>query len=356
MSNLFSVAGWSVTGEVAESSSSKKRKRQPESSASRLAAAELNLDKLVNKLKAKPDASRLKKNKKPPNVDKKKEISHPKPLMSKSKARQAHTESQASGSTLSLRPQKRVKFATEDEEPESPPKKKLKVEMSSSSSSESLTPLQKGMKQSLDGARFRIINETFYKSDSQAAQHLVEEDPNVFEEVVGFRHQVQSWPTNPVEHYISVLSEYPSKTVIADLGCGDAAIARALIPKGMTVLSYDLVSNNPFVVQADICRSIPLPGRSEGAEAEAMGQIVDVVVCALSLMGTNWTVASRFTDLNQFTSLLGSIGFSSESKDTTNTHFTLFEFKRVPRVIKDNEWERMASKGSLLKPCEYKRR
>ena len=87
-----------------------------------------------------------------------------------------------------------------------------------------------------------------------------------------------------------MLANYPPKTVIADLGCGDAALARALIPKDMSVLSFDLVSDGVYVIEADTCSKIPLPG-SEGAiteESNGEGQIVDVVVCALSLMGTNW--------------------------------------------------------------------
>jgi ribosomal RNA-processing protein 8 len=93
-----------------------------------------------------------------------------------------------------------------------------------------------------------------------------------------------------VQCYIPVLSAYPTGIVIADLGCGDAAVARALVPKGKTVLSYDLVSDGVFVVEADICIRVPLPG-SEGTEDEKSdgeGSVVDVVICALSLMGINW--------------------------------------------------------------------
>ena len=140
------------------------------------------------------------------------------------------------------------------------------------------------------------------------------QDPKVYEEVrhisysflvsftdfilqyhTGFRHQVHSWPTNPVSHYISALATYPRRTVIADLGCGDAALARELLPKEMTVLSFDLVSDGAFVVEADICAKIPLPGSEavEGQKSEGEGHIVDVVVCALSLMGTNWPSCIR---------------------------------------------------------------
>jgi ribosomal RNA-processing protein 8 len=116
----------------------------------------------------------------------------------------------------------------------------------------------------------------------------------------GFRHQVESWPSNPVSHYISALSAYPPRTVIADLGCGDATLARALIPKGYTVMSFDLVADRAFVVEADIFDRLPLPGSevdSDGGGNEKRGQghaqIVNVVVCALSLMGTNWSNCIR---------------------------------------------------------------
>jgi ribosomal RNA-processing protein 8 len=100
---------------------------------------------------------------------------------------------------------------------------------------------------------------------------------------------VQSWPTNPVSQYIEQLSGYPPKTVVVDLGCGDAALAKALLPKGLAVLSYDLVSDGAFVVEADSCGTIPLPG-SEGNDEETTNgdaHVVDVAVCSLSLMGTN---------------------------------------------------------------------
>lgn len=112
---------------------------------------------------------------------------------------------------------------------------------------------------------------------------------------VGFRRQVQSWPTNPVSHYISELSSYPAKTVIADLGCGDAALARALLAKNLTVISFDLVSDGTYVIEADTCSQVPLPG-SEPQSAESVqgkAQIVDVAVCALSLMSTNWPKCIR---------------------------------------------------------------
>ncbi|KAI0751493.1 methyltransferase-domain-containing protein [Daedaleopsis nitida] len=246
-----------------------------------------------------------------------------------------------------------------------------------------LTTLQANMKKSLDGARFRCvwINEVLYKSDSVEAHKLMSEDPAVFADYhTGFRHQVESWPTNPVSYYISSLSSYPPKTVIADLGCGDAALARALLPKGITILSFDLVSDNTYVVEADTCARVPLPGSEpspDSGSSEGEGQVVDVVVCALSLMGTNWPgcireawrilrsggelriaeVTSRFTSVDEFVSFVSSFGFKVKAKDERNTHFTLFEFKKIPRKPKsEKDWEKLSSRGSILKPCEYKRR
>lgn len=83
--------------------------------------------------------------------------------------------------------------------------------------------------------------------------------------------------------------------MIADLGCGDAALARALLPRNLVVLSFDLVSDGAYVTEADICSRVPLPGSEPQSTETTQGeaQIVDVVVCALSLMNTNWPTCIR---------------------------------------------------------------
>lgn len=44
-------------------------------------------------------------------------------------------------------------------------------------------------------------------------------------------------------------------------------------------------------------------------------------------------------------------------QDDSNSHFTLFEFKKVPRKGKsEKEWAKVSSRATILKPCEYKRR
>jgi len=217
-----------------------------------------------------------------------------------------------------------------------------------------------------------------YTTDSTEAHSMIREDPEVFEEYhTGFRSQCSSWPSNPVTHYEALLSNFPPGTVIADLGCGDAALAKALSPKGYNVLSYDLVSNDPFVVEADICRRIPLPGGEDNDGTDGSGQIVDVCVCSLSLMSKNWVsclrevrrvlkaggkleiaeVTSRVSDMKAFVELLKDIGFELISKDTSNTHFVLFSFRKSTRSARsEKQWKQLVERGSLLKPCEYKRR
>ena len=85
-------------------------------------------------------------------------------------------------------------------------------------------------------------------------------------------------------------------------------------------------------------------------------------------------MTSRFGNVEEFVSFVSSFGFKLKAKvgfhlslsclfndahaqDERNTHFTLFDFKKVPRKPKgDKDWEKLLSRGSILKPCEYKRR
>lgn len=117
--------------------------------------------------------------------------------------------------------------------------------------------------------------------------------------------------------------------MIVDLGCGDASLAKMLNGTyGYVVLSYDLVGDvqslpaaspptapRGWVVPGDFLESVPLPGEPGGHEYAAAGfpaapaqeggkkkkgkkqgeekavvvpQVVDTVVCCLSLMGVNW--------------------------------------------------------------------
>ncbi|KAH9960511.1 methyltransferase-domain-containing protein [Russula dissimulans] len=386
---LFDVPGWSVPGHPV-AVTPKKRKRKSKHDSHNIQSATANVEKVIEQLAASP-AER--ENTRRGGVSASATVGD-RPARRKNRRRAKDNKSQRSPTPAAVR---------EDETHAAPKKKRRKEERpgdtlkakatgaaqapsTSNPTPEprgSLTSLQHAMKQSLDGARFRWINEKLYKSDSVHAHAMMREDPAVFDDYhKGFRRQVESWPSNPVSHYISALSSYPPRTVIADLGCGDGALARALIPKGYSVMSFDLVADHAFVVEADIFERLPLPGSEvdgdgSGKSSQGRGQIVNVVVCALSLMGTNWPncireawrilrpngelkiaeVTSRFTNVQQFQSFVESFGFRHRSTDNSNTHFTLFEFEKTNRKPRsEKEWHQSATKSDLLKPCEYKRR
>ncbi|GCB18710.1 25S rRNA (adenine(645)-N(1))-methyltransferase [Aspergillus awamori] len=172
-----------------------------------------------------------------------------------------------------------------------------------------LTPLQQAMRQKLISSRFRHLNETLYTTPSAKAFELFSANPELFDEYhAGFSRQVkESWPSNPVDGYIrafrgrGAVRGPPKKgkpdnkrnsalalprrpnglCTIADLGCGDAQLARALLPSAqklnLKLLSYDLhAPEGSPITKADIS-NLPLADGS-----------VDVTVFCLSLMGTNW--------------------------------------------------------------------
>ncbi|KAL2872317.1 25S rRNA (adenine645-N1)-methyltransferase [Aspergillus lucknowensis] len=189
-------------------------------------------------------------------------------------------------------------------QPESLPPAPLKTEAT-------LTPLQQAMRQKLISSRFRHLNETLYTTPSTKALELFTASPELFDEYhAGFSRQVkESWPSNPVHAYVSAIrtrgatSAAPKKgnkpdqkprnqslslprrpngtCTIADLGCGDAQLARSLAPSThklkLKLLSYDLhAPKDSPITKADISN---LPAE-DGS--------VDIAIFCLSLMGTNW--------------------------------------------------------------------
>ncbi|CAI7661264.1 unnamed protein product [Penicillium glandicola] len=169
-----------------------------------------------------------------------------------------------------------------------------------------LTPLQQAMRQKLISSRFRHLNETLYTTPSAKALEMFSTNPELFDEYhAGFARQVkESWPSNPVDDYIKTIRTrgaiplprrgkplnpakgYPlprrptGLCTFADLGCGDAQLARALTPSAkklnIKLNSYDLAAPDPLITKADIS-NLPL---EDGA--------ADVAIFCLSLMGTNW--------------------------------------------------------------------
>ncbi|OAD70216.1 hypothetical protein PHYBLDRAFT_155988 [Phycomyces blakesleeanus NRRL 1555(-)] len=248
------------------------------------------------------------------------------------------------------------------------------------------------MKEKLSGARFRWLNEKLYTTKGDEAYGLFQEKPELFDEYhEGFRHQVESWPVNPVDVIIDQLRGLPAGTVVADLGCGDAKIGHVLTEQ--KVLSFDLIAKNDKVIACDISK-LPLPAN-----------FVDVVVFSLSLMGTNYLdflkeahrvlklggelkiaeVVSRFSDLDSFIDLLENLGFEFIGKEDDNKMFVMMyfnkrNFKPTADDAEDDDMleglsktqKRSLQKGAgvrgmsasklqkqsqqLLKPCLYKKR
>ena len=199
-----------------------------------------------------------------------------------------------------------------------------------------LTPLQQRMAAKLTSARFRHLNQTLYTSPSDQAMRLFADSPQNYTSYhAGFRAQVAVWPQNPVEGFIEdikargmvsvpsqkklwreqkkgkkpkgsngdattstntakgaektdPLPRSPNGTcTIADLGCGDATLAGHLSPSAkslnLKILSFDLAKgdtpNAHLITIADI---------SNLSTAGVKDATVDIAICCLSLMGTNW--------------------------------------------------------------------
>ncbi|KAL4931274.1 25S rRNA (adenine645-N1)-methyltransferase [Aspergillus undulatus] len=171
-----------------------------------------------------------------------------------------------------------------------------------------LTPLQQAMRQKLISSRFRHLNETLYTTPSTKALELFTASPELFDEYhAGFSRQVkESWPSNPVDGYISAIRTRgavppPKKgnkpdprsralplprrpngsCTIVDLGCGDAALHRSLLPSAkklnLKLSSFDLhAPEGSPITKADIS-NLPMDAGS-----------ADIAIFCLSLMGTNW--------------------------------------------------------------------
>lgn len=200
-----------------------------------------------------------------------------------------------------------------------------------------LTPFQTAMQQKLISSRFRHLNETLYTTPSQHASSLFSESANYTSYHTGFRAQVAVWPQNPINTFIAdIKTRAPlgrggrqlssqkknwrdqkrgksnnvnpdEKTegdetqkldplprsprglcTIADLGCGDATLARTLKPisskLSLWIHSFDLAKgdgpNASLITIADICTRIPLADSS-----------IDLAIFCLALMGTNWVMS-----------------------------------------------------------------
>jgi len=213
----------------------------------------------------------------------------------------------------------------------------------------------------LTASRFRFLNEKLYTQESNASVKLFRSDPTLFGLYhQGYQHQAKQWPLDPLNVIMTDILRQKSSLVIADLGCGEARLARS-VPN--TVHSYDLVAVNDTVTVADIS-NLPLEDGS-----------VDMVVFCLSLMGTNLRdfifeagrilkvggvlkiaeLESRFQgeglDVESFIAAVQKFGFKNTWKDLKKDFFYFLDFNKVVNVKKKKKLPDIN-----LKACLYKKR
>lgn len=253
----------------------------------------------------------------------------------------------------------------------------------------STSSLVESFKARLSGSRFRILNEELYTTPSNQSFARFKKNPQLFQEYHdGFRHQVESWPVNPISVMVQKIhAKYTrdnEQVVVADFGCGEAQLAKQLLEKQQQqrnknkfqVHSFDLVQpTNPetrhLVTPCDMAH-VPLPDAS-----------VDVGIFCLALMGTNladfireahrvlkpsgtvWIaeVQSRFFEdtknknpnsgkdasLQSFLRVLANLGFKCVQKDLSNKMFFLLQLTKNGKTPQKKL-------TYTAKPCIYKRR
>lgn len=186
-----------------------------------------------------------------------------------------------------------------------------------------LSVLQQRFQKKLESGKFRMLNETMYTTTGAESHKLMKQNPQLFHLYhAAYSEQVKRWPKNPLDDIINYLKKEKASLRIADLGCGEARLAKEVPQK--QVKSFDLVAENSDVIECDIAH-VPLPDSN-----------VDVAVFCLSLMGTNYgdfisearrilvpsglvivaEVASRFEDQNpkEFITGVERMGFKADNQ------------------------------------------
>lgn len=287
---------------------------------------------------------KLKNNGNPAQQAKKNNASHSKPQVRKAKpeAKNDWSTSSSSNGTVKAQP-----TSTKDEK------------HSGGKNTKGLSALQAVFKKKLEGAKFRMINEVLYSSRGDKSFDDFQKDPALFDIYhEGFREQASHWPDNPLTIIIQWLKSKHPKSIIADLGAGDAELAQSVKNK---VHSFDLVSKSERVVAADIA-NLPL-GDS----------CVDIAVFCLSLMGTNIgdflseayrilkpkgilkiaEVRSRFEGeadgMKKFLRVLKRAGFDITEKPSSNKMFFMLQCEKSERP-------QDVSADYSAKACVYKKR
>ncbi|SOS78486.1 rRNA processing and telomere maintaining methyltransferase, putative [Plasmodium sp. gorilla clade G1] len=214
----------------------------------------------------------------------------------------------------------------------------------------------------VNSSLFRYINEYMYTNNSEVVQNKLNQTKNVFNIYhQGYKNQHTILYRIIIKH----LKKYFNKNnKIADLGCGEAEIARTL--DGWYIKSFDLIQYNHYVTPCNITQ-LPLNNNS-----------YDCFILSLSLMNTDWPkiifesvrclkkgatliiaeVVSRFTNYKAFIKFMNNVGFKLSNKINLDDFFYVFFFEKNQEVdISSSINEKRIKKvSSLLTPCIYKRR
>jgi ribosomal RNA-processing protein 8 len=159
----------------------------------------------------------------------------------------------------------------------------------------------------LVGSRFRVLNEELYTVSSQVAFAKFQATPSLYDEYhIGYREQVKSWPVNPVDIVFGKVMELQQKRkstdlpvspiVVADFGCGDAALGQKLLQVSDSTMerpcfqvhNFDLVDATASLTDTSESRE-PRPEVTacDMARTPLPDHCLDIGVFCLSLMGTN---------------------------------------------------------------------
>ncbi|KII67581.1 Ribosomal RNA-processing protein 8 [Thelohanellus kitauei] len=208
----------------------------------------------------------------------------------------------------------------------------------------------------LVASSFRLLNEKFYVTKSFEMQKILEQNPELLDlYIMGFKKQAEQWPVKPVEEIIKILMKSDPNLEVADMGCGEAMIAKQVKQK---VHSFDFIALDPIITACDISH-VPLPNTS-----------MDVVIFCLSLMGPNIheffieasrilklgghiyiaEVESRIVSIPQFIRSIKTFGLGLVSHRELSSYFHFFDFVKLSDQPNKDLVE------IFLKPCFYKKR
>eukprot|EP00468_Gymnochlora_sp_CCMP2014_P003006 CAMPEP_0167755626 /NCGR_PEP_ID=MMETSP0110_2-20121227/8933_1 /TAXON_ID=629695 /ORGANISM="Gymnochlora sp., Strain CCMP2014" /LENGTH=336 /DNA_ID=CAMNT_0007641643 /DNA_START=1782 /DNA_END=2792 /DNA_ORIENTATION=+ len=237
------------------------------------------------------------------------------------------------------------------------------------------------LRERLQGAQFRWLNEKLYTCRGDEAFKYFRSNPGQFKKYhAGFVKQAKSWTTNPLDEMIDTVKRHP-KWVVGDFGCGEARLSASV---SNVVHSFDLVADNERITACDMA-NVPLANST-----------LDAAIFCLSLMGTNIPdfiqeanrclkpngtlliaeVISRMSIggiLNEspFIDAISDEGFQLKSRRILSKMFILMTFRKIESrkqkgKAHSSKKKRKSSESknsktgkepsTLLAPCLYKKR